>query len=152
MAAILPPGRMWPSLPIPAAVSAHHAGGDVPNACQFNQTLGVQRDGALTEFIAMPPREACIRPDFRGRNCAWLSRSRSDFTRWRADGSTASDTVAIFGCGGVGLGAVAGSSARGARTICVDVEDEKLRVGAGGRRRPCDQQRQRNRCITACWN
>src|SRR5947207_14439578 len=25
-----------------------------PNACQFNETLGVQRDGALTEFIAMP--------------------------------------------------------------------------------------------------
>jgi len=24
------------------------------NACQFNQTLGVQRDGALTEFIVMP--------------------------------------------------------------------------------------------------
>src|SRR5580698_3773726 len=25
-----------------------------PNACQFNQTLGVQRDGAMTEFITMP--------------------------------------------------------------------------------------------------
>ena len=25
-----------------------------PNACEFNQTLGVQRDGALTEFIAVP--------------------------------------------------------------------------------------------------
>src|ERR1700730_12342552 len=25
-----------------------------PNACQFNETLGVQRDGALTEYIAMP--------------------------------------------------------------------------------------------------
>ena len=25
-----------------------------PNACQLNQTLGVQRDGALTEFIVMP--------------------------------------------------------------------------------------------------
>src|ERR1700755_192691 len=24
------------------------------NACQLNQTLGVQRDGALTEFIVMP--------------------------------------------------------------------------------------------------
>src|SRR5450755_2369671 len=24
------------------------------NACQFNQTLGVQRDGALSEFIAVP--------------------------------------------------------------------------------------------------
>jgi threonine dehydrogenase-like Zn-dependent dehydrogenase len=31
-----------------------------PNACQFNQTLGVQRDGALTEFIAMP-REKLFR-------------------------------------------------------------------------------------------
>ena len=25
-----------------------------PNACQFNKTLGVQRDGALTEMIAVP--------------------------------------------------------------------------------------------------
>src|ERR1700694_4744388 len=25
-----------------------------PNACEFNQTLGVQRDGALTEFISVP--------------------------------------------------------------------------------------------------
>ena len=25
------------------------------NACQFNQTLGVQRDGALTDFIAKNP-------------------------------------------------------------------------------------------------
>jgi threonine dehydrogenase-like Zn-dependent dehydrogenase len=28
-----------------------------PNACRFNQTLGVQRDGALTEFIVMPPEK-----------------------------------------------------------------------------------------------
>ncbi len=25
-----------------------------PNACRDNQTLGVQRDGALTQFIAVP--------------------------------------------------------------------------------------------------
>jgi threonine dehydrogenase-like Zn-dependent dehydrogenase len=25
-----------------------------PNACQFNETMGVQRDGAMTEYIAMP--------------------------------------------------------------------------------------------------
>ena len=41
---------------------------------------------------------------------------------------TANDTVAIFGCGGVGLGAVAASWARGATTICVDVDDEKLQL------------------------
>ena len=26
-----------------------------PNACQFNETLGVQRDGAATEYIVVPP-------------------------------------------------------------------------------------------------
>jgi threonine dehydrogenase-like Zn-dependent dehydrogenase len=39
-----------------------------------------------------------------------------------------SDTVAVFGCGGVGLGVVAGAKARGARTICIDVDDEKLEL------------------------
>ena len=46
----------------------------------------------------------------------------------------ASDRVAVFGCGGVGLGAIAGSSFRGARTICIDVDDDKLDLArhAGG--------------------
>jgi Zn-dependent alcohol dehydrogenase len=46
----------------------------------------------------------------------------------------ADDTVAILGCGGVGLGAVAASNARGARRICIDMDDEKLVVAraAGG--------------------
>jgi threonine dehydrogenase-like Zn-dependent dehydrogenase len=96
-----------------------------PNACQFNQTLGVQRDGALAEFIAVPPerlypakltlKELClIEPLTVGFHA--VSRGRI----------TAEDTVAIFGCGGVGLGAVAASSSRGARTICIDVDEEKL--------------------------
>jgi threonine dehydrogenase-like Zn-dependent dehydrogenase len=39
---------------------------------------------------------------------------------------TRGDSVAIFGCGGVGLGAIIASSFRGAQTIAVDVADEKL--------------------------
>ncbi len=96
-----------------------------PNACQFNQTLGVQRDGALTEFVVMPPaklyasrlslKELClVEPLTVGFHA--VARGRV----------TAADTVTVFGCGGVGLGAVAGASARGARTICIDVEDDKL--------------------------
>ena len=96
-----------------------------PNACQFNQTLGVQRDGALSEFIAVPreklypakltPKELClVEPLTVGFHA--VSRGRV----------TADDRVAVFGCGGVGLGAIAGSSSRDARTICIDVDDEKL--------------------------
>ena len=41
---------------------------------------------------------------------------------------TEKDTVAIFGCGGVGLGAIAASAFRNAKTIAIDVDDAKLRI------------------------
>ena len=96
-----------------------------PNACQFNQTLGVQRDGALIEYIAVPAdrlyraeltlKELCIvEPLTVGFHAAARGRVESN------------DTVAIFGCGGVGLGAVAGAAFRGATVIGLDLEDEKL--------------------------
>jgi 2-desacetyl-2-hydroxyethyl bacteriochlorophyllide A dehydrogenase len=104
-----------------------------PNACQLNQTLGVQRDGALTEFIVMPaeklypaeltPKELClVEPLTVGFHAVARGRVIPD------------DTVAVFGCGGVGLGAVAASNSRGATTICIDVDDDKLELArlAGG--------------------
>jgi threonine dehydrogenase-like Zn-dependent dehydrogenase len=98
-----------------------------PNACQFNETLGVQRDGALAEFIAISPaklytanldlKELClVEPLTVGFHA--VARGRV----------TAEDTVAIFGCGGVGLGAVAASGFRHARTIGIDVDDAKLAI------------------------
>jgi len=38
----------------------------------------------------------------------------------------AGDTVAVFGCGGVGLGAVAGAAFRGATVIGLDLDEKKL--------------------------
>ncbi len=98
-----------------------------PNACRHNETLGVQRDGALTEYIAVPAekifpaklslKELClVEPLTVGFHAAARGRI------------SAEDTVAIFGCGGVGLGAVAAAHFRGAKTIGVDMDDEKLTV------------------------
>lgn len=95
------------------------------NACRDNQTLGVQRDGAMTEWLTVPEekvypsrlslKELCIvEPLTVGVHA--VSRGRV----------TSEDTVAIFGCGGVGLGAVAGAAFRKARTIAIDVDDAKL--------------------------
>lgn len=95
------------------------------NACQFNETLGVQRDGALREFIAVPAsrlyranlglKELClVEPLTVGFHAVARGRVASD------------DTVAIFGCGGVGLGAVVGAACRRATVIGVDLDDGKL--------------------------
>ena len=45
---------------------------------------------------------------------------------WTRD--IAADTVAIYGCGGVGLGAVSAASFRGANVIAIDIDDKKLAV------------------------
>jgi threonine dehydrogenase-like Zn-dependent dehydrogenase len=97
------------------------------NACQFNQTLGVQRDGALAQFISVPVgklytarlnlRELClVEPLTVG--CHAVARARI----------AENETVAIFGCGGVGLGAVAACAFRGGTTIAIDVDDAKLDI------------------------
>jgi threonine dehydrogenase-like Zn-dependent dehydrogenase len=41
---------------------------------------------------------------------------------------TAEDMVAVFGCGGVGLGAIASAAFRGAETIAIDMDDAKLEI------------------------
>lgn len=104
-----------------------------PNACQFNQTLGVQRDGALTEFIAMP-REKLYPARLTLKELCLVEPLTVGFHAASRGRVSAEDTVAIMGCGGVGLGAVAAANARGARTICIDVDDEKLALArsAGG--------------------
>jgi threonine dehydrogenase-like Zn-dependent dehydrogenase len=98
-----------------------------PNACTANHTLGVQRDGALTERIAIPAeklytaqlslKELClVEPLTVGFHAA---------TRGRV---TKHDTVAVFGCGGVGLGAISASAFHGARVIAIDMDDAKLEI------------------------
>lgn len=97
------------------------------NACKFNQTMGVQRDGAMTEYISVP-REKIYTAKLTLKELALvepLTVGAHAVARGRV---TEKDTVAVFGCGGIGLGAIAGSAFRGARTIAVDVDDRKLEV------------------------
>lgn len=97
------------------------------NACQHNQTLGVQRDGAMIEELVTTadklftgrlslPALALVEPLSVG--CHAVARGRV----------TPNDTVAVFGCGGVGLGAVAVASFRGARVIAIDTDEGKLDI------------------------
>jgi 2-desacetyl-2-hydroxyethyl bacteriochlorophyllide A dehydrogenase len=98
-----------------------------PNACQFNETLGVQRDGALAEYIAVRP-EKLYTADLGLKELCLVEPLTVGFHAVARGRVTAEDTVAIFGCGGVGLGAVAAAGFRGARTIAIDVDDAKLAI------------------------
>jgi threonine dehydrogenase-like Zn-dependent dehydrogenase len=95
------------------------------NACKQNQTLGVQRDGALTEYISVPI-EKLYTAKLNLQELCLVEPLTVGFHAVARARVTDKDTVAIFGCGGVGLGAVAACAFRGAKTIAIDIDDAKL--------------------------
>ncbi len=99
-----------------------------PNACRSNQTLGVQRNGALTERI-MVPTEKLYSAHLSLKELCLVEPLTVGFHAVARGSVTARDTVAVFGCGGVGLGAISAAAFRGARVIAIDMDDAKLEIG-----------------------
>lgn len=96
------------------------------NCCQFNQTLGVQRDGALTEYLVAPWQKLYRSPRLSLPELALVEPLTVGFHAADRGRVTARDTVLVFGCGAIGLGAIAGAAYRGARVIAVDLDEAKL--------------------------
>jgi threonine dehydrogenase-like Zn-dependent dehydrogenase len=99
------------------------------NTCKNNQTLGVQSDGALREYLRVP-EEKLLCAELSLQELCLVEPLTIGFHAARRGRVSASDTVAVIGCGGVGLGAVAACYHRGARTIAIDVNDEKLEIAS----------------------
>src|SRR5882757_498294 len=95
------------------------------NACQHNETMGVQRDGAMTEYISVP-REKLYAAKLSLKELCLVEPLTVGFHAAARGRVKAEDTVAVFGCGGVGLGAIAASAFRGAETIAIDMDEVKL--------------------------
>ncbi|HEX6961044.1 MAG TPA: zinc-binding alcohol dehydrogenase family protein [Lacipirellula sp.] len=97
-----------------------------PNCCRFNQTLGVQRDGAMAQFFATPASKLLRAEGLSSEERALVEPLTVGFHAVARAGVSSADTVAVFGSGMIGLGIVAAAAARGARVIAVDIDDGKL--------------------------
>ena len=96
------------------------------NACEHNETLGVQRNGAMREFIALPWEKIIPADGLDPRTCALIEPMSVGFHAVNRAQVTDIDTVVVIGCGMVGLGAIVRSALRGATVIAADIDDEKL--------------------------
>ena len=96
------------------------------NACQFNETLGVQRNGAMRERMVLPWTKIIPAEGIDVRSCALIEPMSVGFHAVSRAEVTDLDTVMVIGCGMVGLGAVVRSALRGASVIAADIDDEKL--------------------------
>ena len=99
-----------------------------PNACQHNETLGVQRNGAMRERLVLPWEKVIPAGLLTSRECALVEPMSVGFHAVDRAQVTDSDVVLVIGCGMVGMGAVVRSALRGATVIAADIDDEKLQL------------------------
>ena len=98
------------------------------NACEHNETLGVQRNGSMQEFLVLPWTKVIPATGLSDKECALIEPMSVGFHAVSRAQVTDIDTVAVIGCGMIGLGAIVRASLRGARVIAMDIDDEKLQL------------------------
>ena len=96
------------------------------NACQHNETLGVQRNGAMRELITLPWEKVIPAGLLTPRTCALVEPMSVGFHAVSRAQVTDIDVVMVIGCGMVGMGAVVRSAVRGATVVAADIDDSKL--------------------------
>lgn len=104
------------------------------NACEHNETFGVQRNGAMSEYLSLPWQKVIPADGISPRDCALIEPMSVGFHAVSRGQITDIDTVLVIGCGMIGIGAIVRATLRGATVIAVDLDDEKLtlakRIGA----------------------
>ncbi|WP_346857568.1 zinc-binding alcohol dehydrogenase family protein [uncultured Draconibacterium sp.] len=98
------------------------------NACRYNETLGVQRDGAMAEYVVVPWQKVLADKELTDLELALVEPLTVGFHAIDNGKVTDSDTVLVFGCGMIGSGAIVRANLRGATVIAVDIDDDKLAV------------------------
>ena len=98
------------------------------NACEFNETLGVQRDGAMREYFVVPWQKVIVTEGIAIRDCALVEPLSVGFHAVSRAQVTGKDVVAVFGCGMIGMGAIVAAALRGATVVAMDIDDKKLEV------------------------
>ena len=98
------------------------------NACEHNETLGVQRNGSMQEFLVLPWTKVIPATGLSDKECALIEPMSVGFHAVSRAQVTDIDTVAVIGCGMIGLGSIVRASLRGARVIAMDIDDEKLEL------------------------
>ena len=98
------------------------------NCCQFNETMGVQRDGALTERIAIHHSKVFVSEGLAGEELALVEPLSVGYHAANRGRVCEGDCVLVLGCGTIGLGAIAAAARKGATVIALDVDDAKLEL------------------------
>ncbi len=95
------------------------------NACKYNQTLGVQRDGGMSGQLVVPHEKLILNDSLSLLQMALVEPLSVGFHAVARGQVAAEDTVVVLGAGMIGVGAILGAVARGANVIVSEVSESK---------------------------
>ncbi|WP_299732572.1 zinc-binding alcohol dehydrogenase family protein [uncultured Tateyamaria sp.] len=95
------------------------------NACRHNQTLGVQRDGGMSSRIAVPHNHLILNDTLSLSQLALVEPLSVGFHAVARGRIGPDDTVVVLGAGMIGIGAILGALAVGARVIVAEISASK---------------------------
>jgi threonine dehydrogenase-like Zn-dependent dehydrogenase len=98
------------------------------NTCEFNQTLGVQRDGALTKKIRIPYDKIFSNEKLSLQELVLVEPMSVGYHGANRGEVKETDTVLLIGCGTIGIGALCSAVRKGATVIALDINDTKLEI------------------------
>lgn len=98
------------------------------NACEFNETLGVQRNGVMCEYAVLPWSKVIPAEGISARDCALIEPMSVGFHAVSRAQVVDNEFVMVIGCGMIGVGAIVRAALRGAKVIAVDLDEEKLEL------------------------
>lgn len=102
-----------------------------PNACLNNQTMGVQREGAMAQFTCVPVGHVIPVEGLDAVEAALIEPLAISFHAVERTDIRPGETVAVLGMGMIGTGMLLAALAKGARVIAVDVAAAKLELALG---------------------
>ncbi len=114
------PGR-YAAFPLLACGGCRSCLRDRPNLCERRSLLGLDRQGAFAERVAVPRRALVPLPaDLDKRAAALVEPLATALAAVRVEGVAAGDEVLVLGCGPIGLLAVYACGRAGARVSAAD--------------------------------
>lgn len=98
------------------------------NACMDNQTMGVQREGAFSEYITMPIDRIYDGKGLSPKTLTLIEPFCISYHGVSRANVQAQDTVLVVGAGTIGVLAAVAAKARGAKVWISDVAEGKLKL------------------------
>ncbi|MEO6838164.1 MAG: zinc-binding alcohol dehydrogenase family protein [Ginsengibacter sp.] len=98
------------------------------NTCRYNETMGVQRDGAMLQYVSVPYKKIFQNDILSREEFALVEPLSVGYHATNRGRIVIGETVLVLGCGMIGIGVALAALRKKATVIVLDIDDKKLEL------------------------